>query len=135
MAATPIGAALFLAFGEARSFGFIGYDDGDYVFRNPHLSAGGAFERVRWAFTAFHAANWHPLTWLSFIADEALFGLDPARCTLENIVIHGVNALLLLALLVGSPGASGAARSSRRSSRCTPCGSSQSSGSPSARGC
>lgn len=102
-------AALYAVFGEARSFGFLDYDDGEYVFRNRHLIEGGAVERLRWAFTSFHAANWHPLTWISFIADRALFGLDPEWYHLENLLLHGLNTLLALWLLVrltGSPGKS-----------------------------
>jgi Flp pilus assembly protein TadD len=103
-AAVLTGVALVAVFGSACFTGFIGYDDADYVFRNPHLREGSTLDRVRWAFTAFHAANWHPLTWLSFMADEALLGLDPGWLHAENIVLHGVNTLLLLWLLVRSTG-------------------------------
>ena len=33
-------------------------------------------EGLRWAFGSFYAANWHPLTWLSHMADVSLFGMD-----------------------------------------------------------
>lgn len=104
-----VAAVLYAVFGGARSFGFLEYDDGEYVFRNRHLIEGGVAERVRWAFTSFHAANWHPLTWLSFIADRALFGLDPAWYHLENLLLHWLNTVLAFGLLVrltGSPGQS-----------------------------
>ena len=99
--------AVFLCFGQVRTFGFVDYDDRDYVVANPHLGAGTVVERVTWAFTAFHAANWHPVTWLSFIADHALFDLDPAWYHTENLVFHGLNAVLLLALLVRLTGSVG----------------------------
>jgi tetratricopeptide (TPR) repeat protein len=106
------GAALvvivLLVFGQVRSFGFVDYDDGDYVFRNPHVSQGPLLERVRWAFGAFHAANWHPVTWLSFIADAALFGLDPGRLHTENLLLHAVNVVLLCSVLVRLTGSVGA---------------------------
>jgi tetratricopeptide (TPR) repeat protein len=106
------GAALIvivlLVFGQVRSFGFVDYDDGDYVFRNPHLSQGPLLERVRWAFGAFHAANWHPVTWLSFIADATLFGLDPGWLHTENLLLHAANAVLLCAVLVRLTGSVGA---------------------------
>jgi tetratricopeptide (TPR) repeat protein len=93
LAAAALFAVVLFAFGEVRSFGFLDYDDGDYVFRNLHLLQGSAAERVQWAFTTFHAANWHPLTWLSFMSDQALFGLDPRWCHRENLLLHGLAAL------------------------------------------
>jgi len=108
LAATALVAAIvFAVFGDVRSFGFLDYDDGDYVFRNLHLREGGAVARVWWAFTSFHAANWHPLTWLSFMADEALFGLEPWWCHTENLLLHGLNAILVLWLLVRLTGSVG----------------------------
>ena len=51
IAAAALLVAVLLVFGQVRSFGFVEYDDGEYVFRNAHLQQGGAWERVRWAFT------------------------------------------------------------------------------------
>lgn len=93
-------AVVFTVFGDVGSFGFLDYDDGDYVFRNLHLLRGSAAERVQWAFTAFHSANWHPLTWLSFMADGALFGLDPRWYHWENLLFHGLNTVLVFWALV-----------------------------------
>ena len=38
------------------------------------------FANVRWAFELGpdHAGNYHPLTWLSHMADVSMFGNDPA---------------------------------------------------------
>ena len=33
---------------------------------------------MKWTFTSYDAANWHPLTWLSHALDFQLFGLNPA---------------------------------------------------------
>lgn len=67
--------------------GFINYDDKDYVTENPHVLVGLNPANVQWAFTTFHASNWHPLTWISHMCDVSWWGLN-ARCH------HAVNALL-----------------------------------------
>jgi tetratricopeptide (TPR) repeat protein len=92
----------FLVFRQVRNFEFVSYDDSDYVYENPHvlngLTAGGAI----WAFTTGHAANWHPLTWLSLMLDCQLSlpgGANPGWIHLVNLFLHLVNTLLLFAVL------------------------------------
>src|SRR5271157_4845369 len=83
----------------ATSNDFINYDDLDYVLQNPTVQNGLSWAGVKWAFTGEHASNWHPLTWLSHMADCELFRLNPAGPHLVNILLHSVNAALLFALL------------------------------------
>ncbi len=73
---------------------FVSYDDNDYVYANPHVLAGLSWEGVCWAFTDFHAANWHPLTWLSHMLDVEIFELDSGRHHLINVVFHALNAVV-----------------------------------------
>lgn len=73
---------------------FINYDDDKYVTRNDHLRI-GTWQSIRWAFTSFYAANWHPLTWASHLLDIRLFGLKPMGHHLTNMVLHLLNVLLL----------------------------------------
>ena len=40
----------------------------------PQVRAGLTWRGVKWAFTAYHSANWHPLTWLSHMLDCQLYG-------------------------------------------------------------
>ncbi len=77
---------------------FVSYDDDGYVFRNPAVLRGLTWGGVRWAFTTGHAANWHPLTWLSHMADVSLFGLRPSGHHATNLVLHVANTLLLFFL-------------------------------------
>jgi hypothetical protein len=58
-----------------------------------------------WAFAGFHESNWHPLTWLSHMADCQLFGLNPGPPHLINIALHAANVLLLFWLLQSATGA------------------------------
>ncbi|HOE66031.1 MAG TPA: tetratricopeptide repeat protein [Candidatus Hydrogenedentes bacterium] len=74
---------------------FINYDDNRYVVENPHVRGGLTWESVRWAFAATHAANWHPLAWISHMADVSLFGMNPRGHHAVNVMIHAINAVLL----------------------------------------
>src|SRR5256885_4310292 len=50
-------------------YGFVDYDDPAYVWDNPHVFRGLSWHGVAWAFTHGYASNWHPLTWISHMAD------------------------------------------------------------------
>ncbi len=78
---------------------FINYDDHPYVVGNPHVHAGLTLENCRWAFGIGYACNWHPVTWLSHMADCQLFGLDPRGHHLTNLLLHLANTLLLFGVL------------------------------------
>src|SRR5512139_763145 len=84
---------------------FISLDDGAYIVKNPSVSSGLTWENVRWAFTAKHSGNWHPLTWLSHMLDVRLFGLDAGRHHLVSAAFHAVNAGLLFAAMLVLTGA------------------------------
>jgi protein O-mannosyl-transferase len=88
-----------------RHADFLTYDDQHYVRENPHVSSGLTAANVWWAFTAFAAGNWHPLTWLSHMADCQLFALEPAGHHLVNALLHAVNAALLYLVFAGMTGA------------------------------
>jgi tetratricopeptide (TPR) repeat protein len=79
--------------------GFIDFDDDLYVTANAVVQQGLSLTGISWAFTTFHAANWHPLTWLSHMLDVTLFGMNPAGHHAMSLVIHTANALLLCTLL------------------------------------
>lgn len=104
-----IGLALILitviAFEPMRYNRFVDYDDGTYITENPQVTAGITRESALWAFTARHAYNWHPLTWLSHMLDCQLFGLNPSRHHLTNLLFHVANTLLLFYLLQKMTGA------------------------------
>jgi protein O-mannosyl-transferase len=85
----------FLVFGETCSNGFTNWDDPDYVAENRRVLSGLSRENAKWAFTTFHAGNWHPLTWLSLQLDAQLFETRPWGFHLTNVLLHAANTLLL----------------------------------------
>jgi protein O-mannosyl-transferase len=91
-------AALALVYGRVGGFGYVAFDDPEYVLNNAVVSTGLTESGVRWAFTTFYASNWHPLTWLSLMLDVSLFGLAPGAAHWVNVAIHGSTSLLLYAL-------------------------------------
>ena len=106
-----IGLALLLAaitFGLYAPVGghaFVDYDDPDYVTANDPVLAGLTWSGVRWAFTTGHAGNWHPLTWLSHMLDVEWFGESAGGHHLTSVVLHCLNAVLVLLLFERMTGA------------------------------
>ena len=88
-----------LLFGRAASFDFLNFDDDLYVTANPVVTQGLTADGVRWALTTTEGGHWHPLSWLSHMADVSLFGLEPAAHHLGNVLLHTVNAAILLSLV------------------------------------
>jgi hypothetical protein len=85
--------------------GFVNYDDPDYITGNAHVTGGLTWANAAWAFTSSDASNWHPLTWISHMADCQLFGVNPAGHHLTSLLFHIANTLLLFFLLEKLTGA------------------------------
>jgi tetratricopeptide (TPR) repeat protein len=100
-------AAAAAVFGQMRGHDFVSFDDGLYVYQNPMVRKGLSLDGLRWAFTTFYAANWHPLTWLSHMLDVSLFGLDAGSHHLVSLALHAGSAVLLFRLLWTGTGALG----------------------------
>src|ERR1700722_7590512 len=106
-----IAVCLFLAlavwaiYGQTRGFGFVYFDDDEYVFNNPQITQGLSFKAVSWAFTHIHSHNWHPLTTLTHMFDCQVYGLHPWGHHLENVLLHGMAAILLFVALQKMTGA------------------------------
>lgn len=84
---------------------FVNYDDPLYVTANHTVRNGLTIEGIAWAFTTFHAYNWHPVTWISHMLDFQLFGWNPAGHHFVNLLFHLANTLLLYAVLKRMTGA------------------------------
>ena len=97
--------ATFIAYEPVRQNEFTSSDDRGYITKNPDVKAGLTYESIVWAFTSGHAANWHPLTWLSHMLDCELFGLEAFWHHLTNLWFHVANTLLLFWVLKRMTGA------------------------------
>ncbi len=90
---------------QVTGFPFTPFDDGSYVTDNQHVQGGLSLTATRWALTTGYRGFWHPVTWLSHMADVSLFGSWAGGHHLTNLLLHlaGVSALFLaLRALTGS---------------------------------
>jgi len=97
-------ALVALVFSQVSDFGFINFDDPSYVAANVLVLRGFTWRGVAWAFSTFETGNWHPLTWLSLMADVEVFGGGARVHHLVNLALHAANTLLLFGLLTGITG-------------------------------
>jgi protein O-mannosyl-transferase len=98
-------AAVLVCYTPVTHNGFLNnYDDDAYITSNPHVRAGLTRATVKWAFTTYHAANYHPLTWLSHALDCQLFGLNSGAHHEVSALLHAANAVLLFLLLLHATG-------------------------------
>lgn len=94
-------AAIVLAvYMQAGNHPFLNFDDDTYVTNNRHVAGGITGSNIIWAFTSVDGANWHPVTWLSHMADVQFYGMNPRGHHLTNVAIHTLSTLLLFLLLV-----------------------------------
>jgi protein O-mannosyl-transferase len=83
----------------ATGHGFVDLDDQLYVSRNPHVKGGLNGQNILWAFSNLEAGFWHPVTWLSIMADCQLYDLRPWGHHLTSLLLHALStAVLFLAL-------------------------------------
>ena len=63
------------------------------------VRAGLTLDGARWALTSFEHSNWHPITWLAYMLNAELSGMNPAGFHLASALWHAAaTALLFLAL-------------------------------------
>ncbi len=92
-------AATIAVYAQVVGFDFVEFDDREYVIQNAQIHGGVTAEAVQWAFTTGYAANWFPLTWISFMLDFEIWELDPAGYHATNLLLHILNTLLLFGVL------------------------------------
>ena len=95
----------WIVFGQTLAHPFVEYDDQNYVYENPEVTAGLTSHGLVAAFTTPQARNWHPLTTISHMLDCQLFGLNPAGHHFSSVLFHTIAVLLLFAVLRAATGA------------------------------
>ncbi len=88
-------AGTLILYFQAFNNAFVNYDDPAYVTSNARVLRGLSWNNTTWAFTATTEANWHPLTWLSHMADVQFFGTNPRGHHLVSVLLHALNVVLL----------------------------------------
>jgi Flp pilus assembly protein TadD len=91
-------------FWQVATHEFVNIDDQYYVVNNPHVQEGITSESVVWASTSYFAGVWMPLSWLSFMLDFELYGLNPGGYHVTNLFLHLANILLLFLVLKKATG-------------------------------
>lgn len=88
----------WIVFARLRHADFINFDDASYVVDNTHLAAGLTWRGLVWAWTEFGEGYW-PITWMSYLVDRQLYGLDGGLFHVTNVLMHTANVCLLFIVL------------------------------------
>ena len=93
-------AVTLIVYNPATHHDFVNYDDNFYVTQNLIVQHGLTWPGVKWAFTTFEVANWHPLTWLSHMVDYSMYGPFAGGHHLTSLFLHTLNTLLVFLFLL-----------------------------------
>jgi Tfp pilus assembly protein PilF len=103
--AVLLAAGTAAVYAPAMGNGFVNLDDPDYVTRNPHVLAGLTWADIRWALgSSYPSSNWHPLTWISHMADVQWYGRNPEGHHFTNVLLHILGVVLLFLLIESATG-------------------------------
>ncbi len=91
--------AAWAVFGQTLRYGFVNYDDDQYIYENLVVQRGLTLDGIGWAFTHAVVNNWHPLTVMSYMVDASLYGLKPGGYHLTNVLLHTGAVILLFVVL------------------------------------
>ena len=79
-------------------------DDAEYITDNVMVQSGLSPAAIWQAIFGFHHTNWHPLIWISYMAEVQLFGLNLKVMHATNILLHAANSLFFFCWLAGITG-------------------------------
>jgi protein O-mannosyl-transferase len=98
--------AIVTIYAQVRHFAFLNFDDPIYVLNNHYVKTGKWLESMAWAFRLDNGLYWHPLAYISHMLDHHIYGINPGRHHMVNLLIHELNALSLFLVLRVMTGAS-----------------------------
>jgi len=87
-----------LVYASSLRNGFVDFDDGNLIFRNPAVQELSP-RTLRYVFTSYDPELYIPLTFVSYQVEHALFGANPAVVHFTNLLLHLGN-ILLVALII-----------------------------------
>ena len=96
---------VLIVYAPVSHFEFIDLDDDLYVRDNPRIKQGMTWDNLGWALTTFREGVWNPATWVSFMLDYQLAGMDPGAFHLTNLLLHAASVVLLFVVLQQMTGA------------------------------
>ncbi|MEI7816813.1 MAG: hypothetical protein WCI45_06425, partial [Desulfuromonadales bacterium] len=95
--AVLVGLITLAVYSGSLTCGFINMDDPFYITNNL-LIRNLDLQTLRRLFTEAHLGAWIPLTHVSFAIDHHFWGSDPTGYHLTNIVLHALNATMVVLL-------------------------------------
>ena len=95
----------FAIYSNVSNFDFALLDDNSYIVENNDIRQGLNAESLTRTFQSTRGSLWIPLTWLSFMLDNALGSLDPGYLHVMNVLYHAIAAMLLFLALSKLSGA------------------------------
>jgi protein O-mannosyl-transferase len=97
LTSTILFCVAFFIFKSSLGYDFV-WDDREIIVNNLHIRTFG-FNSIFWAFTNTLGGHYQPLTWLSFIMNYHIWGLESYGYRLTNILIHSSNTVLLMLVI------------------------------------
>ncbi len=88
-----------LPFLRTSSYGLVNLDDYQYTVGRAQLTDAPWPAAVAWLLTSRDDAIWMPVTRLTYLLDCRVWGERPQAMHAVNVVLHGLNAVLLFLLL------------------------------------
>ncbi len=86
-----------LAYANSLNNAFLNWDDGAYVFENPHIR-GLTVENIKHLLFDYYVGEWFPLQMLSYLFDYQIWELDVPGYHLTNLFFH-IGSVILLYLI------------------------------------
>ncbi|MEI8042685.1 MAG: hypothetical protein WCL11_14840, partial [Verrucomicrobiota bacterium] len=100
-----LGAVTMAVYWPVMGHDFVNFDDDTYVYRNAQVQSGLNWQSIHWALSNLEAGFWHPLTWLSILADCQLYGLHARGHHLTSVLLHTASTVVLFLALRRMTGA------------------------------
>lgn len=93
---------VLLPYSQVGSFSFVNYDDPLHIGMQQEVLSGLNADSLRWALTATPSNLWHPLTWMSYMAEVSFFGGGSEAPSVHhrgNLVLHLACVLIVYAIM------------------------------------